>query len=335
MAFTTICTLILGFLTFAALAIRPRRTKLTVNAALALAAAMSLMATPALADPLTGEILKYEQLPLNNGLAPSVGGAPFWGRDERSTAYLNTNGTPGYTGGYVADDFSDKVSTPVVHVQWWGSYANDYLGVVPGGGVNQFMISFADDVPAANGVPSHPGNWLSSEIVNLGGLSPASGTYSEKMVNPAPGDDLYVYNAELANPFPEQANIIYWMSIVALTNDPIIGWGWHNRDYQLTNALFAPVVPGETNIGSAAFPVMHFQDDAVVGGIVNNVHQVGFAPLFYQGPDDHPVGVGPFSEDLAFRLFTNVPEPGSVVLFGMGALGLAFVAYRRRRVRVR
>jgi hypothetical protein len=103
----------------------------------------------------------------------------------------------------------------------------------------------------------------------------------------------------------------------------------------LTNALFAPVVPGETNIGSAAFPVMHFQDDAVVGGILNNVHQPGFASLFYQGPDDHPVGVGPFSEDLAFRLFTNVPEPGSVVLFGMGALGLAFVAYRRRRVRVR
>jgi hypothetical protein len=46
--------------------------------------------------------------------------------------------------------------------------------------------------------------------------------------------------------------------------------------------------------------------------------------------------LGPFSEDLAFRLFTtNVPEPGSIVLFGMGALGLATVAYRRRRAQTR
>ena len=29
------------------------------------------------------------------------------------------------------------------------------------------------------------------------------------------------------------------------------------------------------------------------------------------------------------------PEPGSVVLFGMGALGLGFVAYRRRQLRAR
>ena len=333
MAITTTCTLILGFLTFAALAIRPRR-QLTVNAAMA-GRCNDADGHSGPGRPVNRRNPEIRAIAAQQRIGAKRRRRPFWGRDERSTAYLNTNGTPGYTGGYVADDFSDKVSTPVVHVQWWGSYANDYLGVVPGGGVNQFMISFADDVPAANGIASHPGNWLSSEIVNLGGLSPASGTYSEKLVNPAPGDDLYVYNAELANPFPEQANLIYWMSIVALTNDPIIGWGWHNRDYQLTDSLFAPVVPGETNIGSAAFPVMHFQDDAVVGGIVNNVHQVGFAPLFYQGPDDHPVGVGPFSEDLAFRLFTNVPEPGSVVLFGMGALGLAFVAYRRRRVRAR
>ena len=305
---------------------------LRITAALAFVTSLALLSGPALADPLSGEVLKFEQLPLNNGLAPSTGGAPYYGHDERSVAYLNTNGTPGYTGGFVADDFSDKVSTPVVHVQFWGSYANNYVGLA---GVNQFLVSFSSDVPAAGGVVSHPGTVLSNEIVTAGVLSPASGTFTEKLVNVVPGgEDLYVYNAELANPFPEQANNIYWLSIVALTNDPILGWGWHNRDYQITNSLFAPVSPGETNIGNAAFPVFHFQDDAVVGGVLNSVLQPGTAPLFYQGGPDGPVSFGPFSEDLAFRLFTT-PEPGSLVLFGMGAVSLGLVAYRGRKSRRR
>ena len=83
------------------------------------------------------------------------------------------------------------------------------------------------------------------------------------------------------------------MSIVALTNDPILGWGWHNRDYQLTNTLFAPVSPGETNIGNAAFPVLHFQDDAVVGGILNSVHQAGFCTAVLPGSRRPPGGHWP------------------------------------------
>ncbi len=307
----------------------------TLTLAILLQAALTIWsAAPAWADPLPGEILKFEQLPLNSGQGISAGGAPFAGHDERSTAYLNTNGTPGYTGSFVADDFSDKQSTPVVHVQWWGSYANNYIG---NGGVSQFMVNFSSDVPASTAGPSHPGTLLSSQIVNVGSLSPASGTFTEKLItaSPVPGENLYQYNGELATPFPEQANVIYWMSIVALTNDPVLGWGWHDRDYQLTNSLFAPVSPGETNIGSAAFPVFHFQDDAVVGGILNNLPQAGIAPLLYQSPSDGPAGFGPFSEDMAFRLYTQTPEPSSIVLCGLGLVSLGAVAYRRRRARTR
>jgi hypothetical protein len=287
--------------------------------------------TPALADPLPGEILKFEQLPLNDGMGPSAGGALYFGHDERSTAYLNSTST-GYNGSYVADDFSDKLSTPVVHVQWWGSYANNIID----NGVTQFQISFSSDVPALNGVVSHPGSLLSSSIVNLGALSPASGTFTEKQINTAtPGDHLYQYNGELAVPFKEQANTIYWMSITALTSDPNIGWGWHNRDYGLTNPLFAPVSPGEQNIGPAVSPVWHFQDDAIVGGIANGVPVPGFAPLFYQDNIDGPQGISSSSEDMAFRLYTSsVPEPSSLVSLGIGAVGITFLTYRRRRRRI-
>jgi hypothetical protein len=46
-------------------------------------------------------------------------------------------------------------------------------------------------------------------------------------------------------------------------------------------------------------------------------------------PIDGPFGIQNFSKDLAFELYT-VPEPGSVVMFGLGAVGLAAVRWRRR-----
>ena len=87
---------------------------------------------PASADPLPGEVIKFRQLPLNNGVVPgsvprssATLGAPYYGHDELSTAYLqpSQHGTV-LPGTYMADDFADKFNTPVVHVRWWGSYMN-------------------------------------------------------------------------------------------------------------------------------------------------------------------------------------------------------------------
>jgi len=296
------------------------------------------------ADPLPGEVLKFEQLPLNNGLAPSVGGAPFPGHDELSTADLNTAGT--YSGTFAADDFADNYSTPVVHVSWWGSYLNN---PTPPSSVQQFLISFESDVPStAAGGFSEPGTPLLTEVVSAGALAPASGTFTEKVINSNVAEPLYQYNAELALPFQEQANTVYWLKIVALVNPQTQGgltWGWHNRDWGIQDTLASPVpVPGETNLGTAANPVWHFQDDAVTGRVVAGVNSAGTlgilqevtsGPLNYTFtpgvvPIDGPPGIQNFSEDLSFRLYT-VPEPCTVVLLGLGAVGLGTKLWRRRR----
>ena len=118
---------------------------------------------------------------------------------------------------------------------------------------------------------SQPGQSLSSQIVNLGALAPASGTFTEtpeSTVSGGPDGRIYQYNAELTNPFPEQAGTTYWLKIVALIGFPgtvPVQWGWHNRDYTITDPFAAP--PGDVNLGTLSKPVCHYQDDAVTGNV--------------------------------------------------------------------
>ena len=278
--------------------------------ALSLAAFSLIPAINILADPLPGEVLKFSQLPLGSPLNPNG----FPGHDELSTAIRNSDNV--YSGTFAADDFADKFSTPVVHVQWWGSYL---AGATSPNHVQQFLISFESDVPAdpAGGF-STPGTPLLSQIVTLGALAPASGTFTEAPFNTVGAEPTYMYNAELSVPFAEHPDTVYWLKIVALTNpNDGIAWGWHNRDYTVPDVLAstAPAVnPGERNLGTTSLPLWHFQDDAVTGDIVYNIPQnfpseAGFQPLVYNNiTDGIPPGVAPPSEDLAFNLYT-VPEP--------------------------
>jgi hypothetical protein len=323
---------------------------------------------PAVADPLPGQILKFQQLPLNNGLtpyypAPLPGGAPYYGHDELSTA-TRTNPNSPWVGTYMADDFADKFSTPVVHVRWWGSYLNDDLGNPTNPGVKRFLISFESDVPVGPNNPlpySHPGSPLLNQIVFKGPLAPGSGTFTEKLVSTPlmagmpPREALYEYNAELHLDkfFAEQRDTVYWLKIVALVDaqqDGPIQWGWHNRDWSIPDPLASmppAVVPGEGPIGTVTdplkgftSPVWHFQDDAVSGPVtvfpgtmpnMPSVEQTGWTPENYIFPWDGPDNISQFSKDLAFELYT-IPEPAAGVLI---CVALSAFLLRKERQDVR
>ena len=138
-------------------------TKNKINASVSFAMLVALgLSNAAHGDPLPGEILKFQQTPLVN---TPIAGAIYNGHDELSTAYLgvNSQGLTGWQGTFMADDFADKLSSPIVHLSWWGSYINNPNNTP----VSQFLVSFESDVPGLPGTFSHPGTVLSSQIVNL------------------------------------------------------------------------------------------------------------------------------------------------------------------------
>ncbi|HEX6961092.1 MAG TPA: PEP-CTERM sorting domain-containing protein, partial [Lacipirellula sp.] len=290
----------------------------------------------------------------------------FWGHDELSTAYstIGATGPTPYRGVFMADDFADEFNSPVVHVKWWGSYLNNFVS--PNFPVDKFLISFESDVPAGPNNPfSHPGQPLLNQIVRRGPISPGSGTFTERPISgggPPLNETLYEYNAELhlGKEFFQKSDTVYWLKIVALVDLPagiiidpnqpptfVPRWGWHNRDYTIMNPLASTVpavVPGEHIDGflgpvPGGTPVWHFQDDAVTGHIVVNhlttpmgsimpiIDQAGYQPTRYLPLADGPRGIGEFSKDLAFELYT-VPEPATCAL---AMLGLAIIAVQCRR----
>ena len=349
-----------------------------IHVGLTCVAVLTLAAT-AMADPLPGQELKFSQMPMIATPIPPLpdpGGTEtiYYGHDEVSTAWWNPEGTvdPVYEGVFMADDFADRVRKEVAHVRWWGSYP-----MLPAGDdrrVDRFLIAFENDIPAdstAGPYPfSHPDCWggaLNTQISirDADGVHmPGEGTFTERLVPGSnPNEPVYEYNAELLCPFPQMADTVYWLKIVALVDldpaspDERLTWGWHNRDYTLRDpfaSVFPDVDPGEhiqgwldpngtPDIPDDDIPIWHFQDDAVSGAIegifmrdlcdvhMDQDHWVSTDPSLvaehYVDDVDGPVGIGEYSKDLAFELFT--PEPATLALMGLGVAGL--VASRRRR----
>jgi hypothetical protein len=305
------------------------------------------------ADPLSGEQLKFFQSPLNGG-PPGVypvgdvfptttdNPAPFLGHDELSTATTTDGNT--YTGTMMADDFLDTNPNPIGHITFWGSYMDSTDPGTIGAGVQKFRISLYSDIPGTAGSPSQPGSLIVSQTVNLGALSPSSGTFTVMPIPPngggvapagQPGDSgLYEYNAELnweAKTFPDAyyssttGDTVEWLSIVALVPaQPNLQWGWHDRDYGIADPYAAPVFE-TTN------QPYHGGDDAVSGsfsfvsGSGGGVTSDNYSPQNYIPSYDGIYS----SKDLAFALYT-VPEPATLGLMGV----IASVLLMRRKPRI-
>jgi hypothetical protein len=280
-------------------------------------------------------------LPLNGGLAPSIGGAPYRGSSQLSTANVGLFGLS-YSGTYASDDFAVTTTSPIIHVEWWGSYLNP--GTNPGG-VQQFLISFETDVPATDTEPSHPGFNVIGQTVSKGALAPGSGTFTETAIPTAPGGpQLYRYNAELAIPMIQTPDTVFWLTITALVNpdtDGAMQWGWQSRDYGHTDTLASGVpVPGEHTVANGlGLTMWHFQDAAVTGAMtmfsipstyLALVTLDGYTPLNYVNSVDGPTGINAYRKDLAFRLYT-LPEPSALALIAMGGVAMLLAARRRSR----
>jgi hypothetical protein len=346
----------------------------------AVAVIAATLSAQAFADPLPGrDLLKFSQRPMIATSITNTTGTvnTYMGHDELSTGYgFSTAANPNittYEGKFMADDFADNLSSPVVHVKWWGSYHNDVIN--PNFPVNKFLIAFESDVPANQNPAgySQPGQVLMTDVVSRSvSLAPGSGQFTEKLIrgpDPLFNESLYEYNAELHfnNNFPEKKDTVYWLKIVGLVDVPgvqsfpapftpynpppnMTQWGWHNRDYTIQDALASPnVAPGETSQINPAdgATVWHFQDDAVQGDLrflINapvgtpnlGVFQSNMLPTLYIGGADGAgsnavaVGIDKFSKDLAFELYTTVPEPASCVLLSSALLGLALQCRRQR-----
>ena len=318
--------------------------------------AIILASTVVFAHPLDGQVPKFQQLPM---VETYVEGQVYYGHDEESTIYNlgPIAGTPEYplvySGNYVADDFADVSRMPVVHVQWWGSYLRDDNPDLnfP---IKKFLITFEQDVAADDSTNlydfSHPGQPILSQVVTLGDLSPGSGTFTETSIHPGGSpmyEELFEYNAELACPFEQKPNTVYWIKIAAMVDiedfdgsgqvdleDVAMAplWGWHNRDYTQPNPLAATepdVKPGEKIVGSLTdgTAVWHFQDDAVANGSGSGMEAIVYSP---DVPCEVEVNqllsqLPPYVPDFVPQSYQpNVDGPPEIGLFSKD---LAFVLY--------
>ena len=134
------------------------------KALVAAALAVNLLAGVAFADPLPGrDVPKFSQKPMVATPIVDINGTvtTYGGHDELSTAYGFSNAASppqDYSGRFMADDFADRLSSPVVHVRWWGSYLHAQGPQNPNMPVNRFLISFESDFPqgTAGANFSHP-----------------------------------------------------------------------------------------------------------------------------------------------------------------------------------
>jgi hypothetical protein len=206
----------------------------------------------------------------------------------------------------LADDWQCWSSGPVSDIHFWYSWKGDNVGTI-----SSISARIYSDVPASGTTPSHPGDLLWSLPAAPFSVKPY-GSGKQGWFDPGvpasnrPDDHTQIYLATIDNisdPFRQEARNIYWLALKVNVGSgeqggPEIGW---KTSYE------------------------HFQDDAVF--------TVFATPSGDQWLEliDRTTGK---SLDLAFAI-TTIPEPVSIVIWGLGAAGAAGAMALRRRKNTR
>jgi hypothetical protein len=135
--------------------------------------------------------------------------------------------------------------------------------------------------------------------------------------------NLYAYDAELNWSQIASPDAVYpdveWIGIQAVSANPNLLWGWHDRD----SGILDPYANPADGAAPVAGDTYHYLNDAV-----SEIHGV-FTPLSYG------VGIDGISSsmDMSFALYAvpAVPEPTTIGLMGIAAGGLMTCRPKRMR----
>jgi len=213
-----------------------------------------------------------------------------------------------------ADDWLCTIPMPVTDIEFsgWSSYGDQYL--------NQFRITFWNDVPRTPDDESHPGDLLYEYYAD-----PADefGIGWQVVYDPEHDHDNYKINLPEEYWFYQEGTpenpVVYWIGIqgVMVDDGAFDAFYWQFRERG--NPAPWPVGYEDWN-DDAAFASEYFgyQPWANWGWPTGSLADPDMGPDLYEGPFPFEWDA---SADLSFRL-TYFPEPTSLLLLGLGGLAL-------------
>jgi hypothetical protein len=219
----------------------------------------------------------------------------------------------------LADDWQCTDDRPVTDIHIWGSWKNDQEPMI---GNPTFILQIWSDQAAGStpGAFSRPKDllWEATDF---------SLTYRQYFEFPAGTPGEYWYDPNTQELLPNNDRIV-WQANFDVSKNPFAQT--KGEIYWLAVQMYFPNLPADANetaqLGwkTRSLNETHFNDDAVWADLTPTA-----APTWHELR--YPIGhqYEGQSVDLAFVI--TVPEPGTLALLGMAALGLLVYAWRRRR----